>query len=79
VSALCPAACTGSVWGSDTYTTDSSICVAAVHAGATDVGGGYVKVTTTAGQQSYKGTTKNGVTTSDWGPFDKSFTVAKDN
>jgi hypothetical protein len=75
--ATCPGGCTsGSVWGTDVYTTDSPICVAAVHAGATTAsGGGKVHVKVVGGKSSYKGSTKNGVKTSDWGSFDKSFTV----
>ena len=72
----CPAGCTtGSVWGTGTYTTDSSVCVAAVHAGVIDPNkGGMVAVDVSAGMPSYKGSTKNGVTTNDWGAFDKTFT-----
>jgi hypothetical protein len=73
----CPKSCTtGSVWGTDTYTTDSPICVAAVHAGVVKAAdGGDVHVKVIAGKSSYKGSTKNGVKTSDWGAFEKSFTV----
>ena len=74
----CPADCSwGSVWGTDTYTADSSICVAAIHAGVLDKSGGKVKVATQAGLQEHKGSERNGVTSSDWGSYDRSYTVAK--
>lgn len=76
-TATCPKGCLkGSVWGSGPYTADSPICVAAVHAGAIGSGGGDVDVSVGPGLGSYKGSTKNGVTTGSWGPFPKSFTVS---
>lgn len=79
LSVTCPVNCkTGSVWGSDTYTTDSALCVAAVHAGLIGKKGGTVKVTTLAGKSSYDGTSRNGVTTSSWGSFDRSFKFVVD-
>lgn len=67
----------GTVWGSGTYTTDSRICRAAVHAGAIQAGGGGVVVVTPApGQQAYQGSGANGVTTSSYGPWTASFSVA---
>ncbi|MCB1323493.1 MAG: hypothetical protein KDK34_24760 [Leptospiraceae bacterium] len=73
----CPANCTsGSVWGTDTYTSDSAICMAAVHAGViTAAEGGEVTVTKAAGESSYNGSQRNGVSTSNWGSYDSSFTV----
>jgi hypothetical protein len=70
VKCTCSAADTttgGSVWGSETYTDDSSVCRAAVHAGVIGSAGGDVTVTKTKGCSSYESTTKNGVTTSAWG------------
>ena len=71
----CPAAKTntGSVWGSGTYTTDSSVCRAAVHAGAIGSAGGKVTAKSAKGCGKYSGSEKNGVKTSDWGSFDTSF------
>ncbi len=55
------------VWGTDVYTDDSSVCTAAVHAGKISrAQGGTVTFETRAGQSSYQGTTRNGVTTLDW-------------
>ncbi|MEN9578215.1 MAG: hypothetical protein RJA70_1224 [Pseudomonadota bacterium] len=68
-----PRQMTGSVWGSGIYTRDSSICQAAVHAGAIKPAGGKVKVKAAAGCASYTGTPKNGVTTSSWPAFGGSF------
>lgn len=54
------------VWGTDVYSDDSSICRAALHAGAVDSIGGRVRVTPLAGSDNYRGGTRNGVTTQDW-------------
>jgi hypothetical protein len=61
----------GSVWGSKIYTSDSSICHAAVHAGAIPRTGGTVKVKGAQDCPSYVGTAENGVKTSNWGAYDK--------
>ncbi|MCU1397822.1 MAG: hypothetical protein JWN62_931 [Acidimicrobiales bacterium] len=69
----------GNVWGTGTYTSDSSICTAAVLEGLVTVDkGGVVVVEVTAGQDSYTGSTKNGVTSSDYGSWALSFTFPKD-
>ncbi len=77
----CPAGCTeGSVWGSGTYTTDSSICLSAVHAGVIEAAkGGVVKVTLVKSLPSYTGSEANGVKTSDWSSSwgDTAFQVSK--
>ena len=70
------AALSGSVWGSGTYTTDSRVCRAAVHAGAIPAGGGIVVITPAPGRQSYAGSAANGITTANYGPWAGSFTVA---
>lgn len=64
----CPAGCTtGTVWGTDTYTTDSSPCKAAIHAGVLKADkGGTVKIAIVKGLDKYSGSERNGVTTSDW-------------
>ena len=67
----------GPVWGSDVYTTDSDLCRAARHAGAIGAGGGVVQVTAAPGRSSYAGSTRNGVTTSNWGSYGSSFRVAR--
>ena len=77
-SVVCPVNCTqGSVWGTDLYTTDSAICVAAVHANIIKEAGGPVRVKLLPGQHTYTGTFRNGVTTQNWGHYDQSFKVSK--
>ena len=65
----------GSVWGTGTYTDDSNVCRAAVHAGVIPSTGGVMRVTVRAGASSYTGTTQNGVTTSSYTSWPGSFTV----
>lgn len=68
----------GSVWGTETYTDDSSVCSAAVHAGLINpVEGGRVVVEIAPGEESYEGTEANGVTSQDYGSWDGSFTFPK--
>ncbi len=67
---------TGAIWGSGPYTADTSVCTAGVHAGVITVAdGGEVTITVSAGEDSYEGTTANGVTSAGYGPYDLSFTV----
>ncbi len=72
---ICPASCDGSVWGTDVYTDDSSICTAAIHAGAIPPAtGGAVTFTVVPGQASYEGTDRNGVFTLSYGEWGGGFT-----
>src|SRR5436190_16475510 len=73
----CPANGTsGSVWGTDTYTLDSSICTAAAHAGKITLEtGGPVTIEMRPGQSSYKGSTRNGITSKDYEKYDSSFVL----
>jgi hypothetical protein len=65
------------VWGTDVYTDDSSVCKAAVHAGVIRLAqGGTVAVTILAGRTAYQGSTRNGVTTEGYGSWSGSFSVA---
>jgi LCCL domain len=60
----------GQVWGTDIYTRDSILGAAAVHAGLLKPGKTAVlRVTVVAAQPSYKGSTRNGVTTTDYADF----------
>lgn len=69
---------TGSLWGSKAYTLDSTLAVAAVHAGALNGGEtGTVVVTITEGRPSYDGTVRNGARSSSWGTYEKSYNVAR--
>ncbi len=63
----------GTVWGSDIYTADSSICKAALHAGKIDRKGGVVRLQMMRGQRRYSGSTRNGVTTQSYGNWGKSY------
>jgi hypothetical protein len=59
----------GAVWGTDTYTDDSSLCRAAVHAGAIPATGGAVTVLRSAGRPLYVGSRRNGIQSSDYGAY----------
>lgn len=64
----------GNVWGTDVYTDDSSICEAAVHAGViTRADGGRVDLEVLGQQQSFRGSTRNGVSTLDYPAWPGSF------
>ena len=63
-----------SIWGTDIYTSDSAVCTAAVHAGLiTLAAGGTVTVEIRPGQASYVGSTRNGITSGDYGSWGSSF------
>jgi hypothetical protein len=74
---LCPGnGFNGSVWGTDVYTLDSSICNAAVHSGKfTLESGGPVTIELRPGEPAYKGSSRNGVRTIDYGAYGRSFVV----
>jgi hypothetical protein len=60
----------GNVWGSEIYTLDSTLAMAAVHAGVVKVGEtGTVRVEIVESPPNFAGSTKNGVTTQGWGAF----------
>jgi len=62
------------VWGSDVYTADSSICTAAVHAGKITLEkGGQVTIEFRPGRSTYGATTRNGVTSYNFGEYPRSF------
>jgi len=66
----------GTVWGTDTYTLDSSICTAAVHAGKIQLdSGGTVTIEMRPGEASYQGSVRNGIKTNDYGQYGSSFIV----
>ena len=68
-----PDSMVGKVWGSGVYTDDSSICAAALHAGVVSAGGGSVSYIILPGQESYQGSTRNGVSTISYGNWKGSF------
>ena len=73
----CPAGgAESSVWGTDIYTRDSSICNAAVHAGKLKMeSGGPVTIELRPGESAYKGSTRNGIKTNDYEEYGASFIV----
>jgi len=69
-----PAGNLGSIWGTGTYTDDSQVCTAAVHAGLiTQPEGGRVVIQIAPGQESYQGSTANGVTSGMYNKWDGSY------
>ena len=64
------------IWGTDTYTDNSSVCTAGVHKGViTREQGGTVRITIRPARDSYVGTTRNGVTTERYASWDGSYVV----
>jgi hypothetical protein len=61
---------TGNVWGSNPYTSDSIICLAALHSGHITKEGGLFIVKKGSALDSYAGSIKNGVNTQSYGSFD---------
>jgi hypothetical protein len=67
----------GSVWGTEVYTGDSALAAAAVHAGAVELGEtSVVKVTVVEPLQKYHGSTRNGITSYSYGPYNTAYRVA---
>ena len=65
------------MWGTDIYTDDSSVCLAAAHAGTIDLEvGGLLLVTMGEGLDEYIGSEANGVTSRDYGTWGSSFTTS---
>ncbi|MGH3663046.1 MAG: Hsp70 family protein [Micromonosporaceae bacterium] len=61
-------------WGTDVYTADSSVCTAAVHARKIPLErGGKVIIEMRPGEDSYRGSNQNGVTTINYNSFEASF------
>ncbi|PZR10551.1 MAG: hypothetical protein DI536_19450 [Archangium gephyra] len=76
VTGVCPnGGSAGSVWGTDLYTDDSSVCTAAVHVGVITFDGGLVTFEVAPGAPSYTSSTRNGVTTNSYGMWDSSFVI----
>jgi LCCL domain-containing protein len=68
----------GSVWGSEIYTDDSSLAAAAVHAGAVQAGEfAFVRVTILGGQQQYSSAVRNGVKSEQYGEWQGSFQIQR--
>lgn len=68
------AVASGAIWGTDVYTSDSSICRAAAHAGRIPVAtGGMVSVSTSGSRSSYTASTRYGITSNSYGSWGSSF------
>ena len=66
----------GTVWGTDVYTDDSPVEIAAVHAGVVRPGQRRrVQITILAGCNSYRGSLRNGVKSEDYGPWGGSYRI----
>ncbi|WP_446810115.1 LCCL domain-containing protein [Methylomonas sp. 2BW1-5-20] len=75
----CPAECDAAYQilnGTDAYTSNSYICLAAIHAGLISRQGGAVQVIVEKGRPAYRGSMRNGIQSSDYGKYDGSFRLA---
>ena len=69
----------GTVWGTDIYTDDSSICTAAVHAGVITIDeGGTVTIEMRPGEDEYEGSERNGIETQAYPAWSGSFVIVDD-
>jgi LCCL domain len=67
----------GQVWGTDTYTRDSNLGAAAVHAGLLKVGESAVlRVSVVKALPNYTGSARHGVTTSDYGSYPEAWQLS---
>lgn len=75
----CPAECDSAYQilnGTDTYTNNSYICLAAIHAGLIGPQGGTVQVIIEKGRPAYRGSIRHKIQSSDYGKYDGSFRLA---
>lgn len=63
------------IYGTFLYTDDSSVCRAAIHAGAIAPDGGWATIEVRPGASSYQGSTRNGLTSLNYGSWSGSFFV----
>lgn len=79
IKCTCPALTSGrTVWGTGRYTVDSDVCRAAVHAGAAPSAGGEVTIYIAEGCPIFRGNAKNGVQSTNYGPYGRTYHFAKD-
>ena len=77
----CPAGGVGwaIIWGTDTYTDDSSVCTAGVHRGVITLEeGGTVTIEMRPGEDQYEGTERNGIESSAYPAWGGSFVIIDD-
>jgi hypothetical protein len=76
----CPPGCKENSWayGTETYSGNSRICLAAIHAGLSSEGGGG-EFTLILGDKrpAFRGSKRNGVESHDWGSYDVSFRLQR--
>ena len=66
----------GTIYGSDVYTDDSSICTAAAHAGIISIErGGRLEIEIRPGRSIYGSTTRHGIKSNTYGQWGRSFVV----
>lgn len=71
-----PGGSAGSLWGTDVYSDDSSVCTAGVHSGRISfLTGGSFAVRTAVGAPQYQGSIRNGVRTNNYGSWAGSFVL----
>ncbi|MEL6177316.1 MAG: LCCL domain-containing protein [Myxococcota bacterium] len=61
------------VWGTDTYTSDSALCAAAFHSGVIGADGGPIEVRSAPGCTHYLGSERQGVASKGYGSWSGSF------
>jgi hypothetical protein len=68
----------GTIWGTDVYTTDSQLSMAAVHAGVLKLGEtGIVRVKMVPSPPAFAGTARNGIASHPFGPYPAAFQILK--
>ncbi|MEO7734854.1 MAG: LCCL domain-containing protein, partial [Kofleriaceae bacterium] len=76
----CPSGCKADhdVWGTDTYSGHSRVCLAAIHAGlSNDDGGGEFTLILGSARPAFRGSKRNGVQSGDWGDYRVSFQLQR--
>ena len=76
----CPPGCKENSWayGTDTYSGNSRICLAAIHAGlSSDEGGGEFTLILGDARPAFRGSKRNGVESHDWGANPISFRLQR--
>ena len=78
----CPENCKntdGSIWGNGIYTSDSSICKSAIHAGVLQDYGGLIEFIKAPGLSHYESATNRYITSTNYGGWKSSFVISKPN
>ena len=76
----CPAdGAAATIWGTEEYTDDSSVCTAGVHVGLITLeDGGTVEIEIAPGLDEYSASEGHGIDSGDYGPYDPAFTFTDD-